>query len=250
MTDAEDDGYRRASAFSRRRLLAAAGATTFASVTGCLGSGGDEDGTVEPSSTAPGKSPTATTTSSDVETPSTTTSHDVETSSTTTSSSQDCRTQEAAVWALRVGFEPTIESVTAEELHFCVGPAEWGRAGEKDPFVIQTPVGDGDDNCYNLAPNETSDYVWERWGISPCTYDTLGLNIGASVEALRYSDEHPEHDHVGSVEGGLVQWDLGQSGDPVQVDSDDVFDITVYLDVVEGDGQNEFELQAGGLTGI
>lgn len=151
-----------------------------------------------------------------------------------------------------MSFRPAIESITAEELSFCVGPVEWGRADEDgSPLVLQTPVGDGDDECYDLAPNDVSNAVWEEWGISPCTYDTLGLNIGTSIESLRYSDGHPDHDvHAGAVEGGLVRWELGQSGEPVRVESEDTLDIIVHLDVTRSDGSREFELEPAGLTGL
>lgn len=257
MTGETDDGDRCGWRFSRRELLSATG--VVAGLAGCLRIGGDGDD--EPprperetatASGTPGTTgmPTTSERSGTTETASPTSrTTPSRTARESTATASDCRVRESVPWTLRVAFDPTIDSITPLELSFCVGAVEWGQT-DGSPIVLLPPA-DEDDECYALAPDAVSPPVWEYWGIPHCTYDTLGLNIAASGEALQYDDGHADHDtHFGSVDGGLVQWDLGPPGEPTRVTRDDELDIVVRLDVSRSDGPSEFELEAGGVEGL
>lgn len=237
MTDSEYDRRRRVSALSRRRLLAAVGTTSLAGVTGCLDVSVNEDESGDPLPIDPVTSTTTAPTS------------DQTAPTATTPTSIDCGSRDSIPWTLRVGFRPTLETDNAQKVNICVDWIHWWVAGEDEPGTLQAPA-DGSGNCFDVPKNTSSPPVWEHWGISPCAYESLGVTfLGAS---LKYSDGHSDHDfHKQSMPTDTVWWDLGQSGGSVQVDSDDEFDITAYLDVsrTEDDSDYEFTLAAGGLSG-
>jgi hypothetical protein len=250
MGDSDRGNGAREPPLTRRSLLASAGATTLFGLTGCL-SGADTSEQTTARATTARETPTSVTTRTRTTTTARTTDADASTPTahTATSSATNCANLDAIPFDLSVGFKPTISSVTPVGLSFCVNGLEWLQPGEAEDYPDYLAPADKSSDCFELAPNEESDPVWDHWGLLPCTYESLRVGINGCVECFTYDDGHEDHGtHRGETSNKRVRWDLGSPDDHLDVQPGDQLDITVYVDVAEAAGENEFELASNGLT--
>ena len=220
-------------------------------LTGCLEVSVNDDGTTEPpaadreTATA---TPTPTATTTRTTTTTTPTGDDGVRTTTPGTPTPNCKDADSIPFSLGVGFRPTIDSVTPLELTFCVKGLEWLKPGEEEDYPDYLAPADENSDCFDLAPNEKSGPVWKQWGVSPCTYESLRVGIAACGSCFRFSDSHDHDPHSRAVKSDVVRWDLGPPGEHLRIDPGDELDITVYVDVVETDGLDEFELVPNGVT--